>query len=78
MAIVRYFPPQFIFINLLIIIINKNRLSVCFYLGFIVHYGDRELFSRPMQLTHNSFGLNLAVLMNFGDCELFSHIIHFN
>ena len=43
------FPAQFIFINLLIIIIN--RLSLWVYLGFIVHYGDRELFSRTMQLT---------------------------
>ena len=43
------FPAQFIFINLLIIIING--LSLWVYLGFIVHCGDRELFSRTMQLT---------------------------
>ena len=45
------FIAQLIFINLLIIIIN--RLSLCFYLGFIVHCGDRQLFSHTMQLTIN-------------------------
>ena len=70
MAIVSYFPAQFIFINLLIIIIN--RLSLWVYLGFIVHCGDRELFSRTMQLTHHTFKCNLGFLMNCGDRELFS------
>ena len=64
--IVSYFPAQFIFINLLMIIINKNRLSLCVYLGFIVHCGGRDFFSH--NATYNSFGLNLAFLMNFGDC----------
>ena len=45
------FPAQFIFINLLIIIIN--RLSLWVSLGFIVHYGDRECFCHTMQLTIN-------------------------
>ena len=46
-----FFPAQFIFINLLIIIIN--RLSLWVYLGIILHCGDRETFSRTMQLTIN-------------------------
>ena len=71
-----YFPTQFIFINLLIIIIY--RLSLWVYLGFIVHCGDRELFSRTMQLTHDTFKLNLGFLMNCGYCELFSRTIDFH
>ena len=71
-----YFPAQFIIINLLIIIIN--RLSLWVYLGFIVHCGDRELFSRTMQLTHHTFKVNLGFLMNCGDRELFSRTIHFH
>ena len=70
------FPAQFIFINLLIIIIN--RLSLWVYLGFIVHCGNRELFSCTMQLTHHTFKVNLGFLMNCGDRELFSHTIHFH
>ena len=70
MAIVSYFPAQFIFINLLIIIIN--RLSLWVYLGFIVHCGDREFFPRTMRLSHHTFKVNLSFLMNCGDRELFS------
>ena len=73
-----YFPTQLIYINLLIIIINKKGLSLWVYLGFIVHCGDCEFFSRTMQLTHNTFNLNLGFLMNCGDCELFSRTIHFH
>ena len=72
---VSYFPAQFIFINLLTIIIN--RLSLWVYLGFIVHCGNHELFSHTMQLTHHTFNVNLVFLMNCGNCELFSHTIHF-
>ena len=71
-----YFPAQFIFINLLIIILN--RLSLRVYFCFIVHCGDRELFSDTMQLTHHTFKFNLGFLMNCGDRELFSHTIHFH
>ena len=65
-----YFPAQFIFVNLLIII--TNRLSLWVYLGFIVHCGDRELFSCTMELSHDTFKRNLGFLMNCGDRELFS------
>ena len=44
-----YFSTLFIFINLLIIIIN--RLSLWVYLGFLGHCGDCELFSQTMELT---------------------------
>ena len=37
-----------------------------------MHCGNRELFSRTMQLTHHTFKINLGFLMNCGDCELFS------
>ena len=70
------FSRTIIFINLLIIIIN--RLSLWFYLGFIVHCGDRELFSRTMQLTHHTFKVTLGFLTNCGDRELFSRTIHFH
>ena len=76
MVIVSYFLTQFIFINLLIITINKLLLLV--YLGFIVHCSDRELFSHKMPLNHYTFKLNLGFLINCGNRELFSHTIHFH
>ena len=39
------FPTQFIFVNLLMIPINKSSISVLVDSCFIVHFGNHELFS---------------------------------